>query len=410
MTSQTQRRLHSGCLSALAISLCVGEGLIFVGMAAVASCLWWRRHQVRAPILLQGLLRPWLGAMGAYLACGLWANLQSPYGVLRAAEWGRQAPLLLCILVPLSATCLPRRSMHQAAWCFAMALGGAAVLGIGQYIWDVRPLEFLSRAEFGMASQSLVPGGPRSVAGGFYFHRLKLAHVLVIGVLGALTYALRGARPQVGLLGLLVGCAALVLTFARGAWLALAVGAALMALRRPSRRHLTGLVAAAAALVLLVLLAPAFRGRLLSAFDADSSGTRALIWDQAAQIITDHPQGVGLGNYPSVVRAYYDALPPHDAPRTYAHSLFLSAWAEAGAPGLLAFVAAHAAVLGGLWRRARPQSVAGDVAWWSLGCMAAYLCLGLTHDVLYHPVVAGALWAALAWAMAMLAPAHLLEP
>ena len=410
MTLTGLRRLHSASLSALAVSLCLGEGLTFLAMLGVAVCLWLRRRLVRPQILTHGLLRAWLLGMATFLACGLWACLQSPYGVMRAAEWGRHTPLLLGILVPLSASCLSQQSLRQAAWCFAIALGCAAAFGIGQYVGDVRPLEYLSRAEYGMAAQSLVPGGPRSVAGGFYFHRLKLAHVLMVGVLSALTYTLRGARPRLGAAALVLGCAALVLTFARGAWLATAVGAAPIILRRPTRRHLAAAVAAALGLVLMVLMAPAFRQRLLSAFSSESSHARALIWTQAVHIMTDTPQGVGLGNYPSVVRAYYDALPPHDAPITFAHSLFVSAWAEAGAPGLLAYVAAHAALLCGLWRRARHVQQDADVALWAFGCLVAYLCLGLTHDVLYHPAVASAILAALAWGLAMLAPAHLLEP
>ena len=93
------------------------------------------------------------------------------------------------------------------------------------------------------------------------------------------------------------------------------------------------------AIVVLYSMFPTTITRLKSLQDPSASFDRAIIWSTALNVINDHPMGIGLGNYPKLIRAYYKKMgAPESLVKTYAHKMLLSAWAETGAAGVMLFV------------------------------------------------------------------------
>jgi O-antigen ligase len=291
----------------------------------------------------------------------------------------------------------------------------AALFGLACYGLDVQPGESVLRTCSSVGGQGRVPGSLRSAAGGFYFHRLKMAHVLLLGlsVLWArqLVLPLRFWR-RCGELGLLaVACACLALTFARGAALGAAAAAAVGVYLAPRRARFAVLAAVVLACCAAAQV-PGVRARLMSGGQGQAASIRGLIWSQAVQIMADHPWGVGLGNYTAVVGRYYDQVDPSFATRTYPHNVLLSAWAETGPLGLMGWamlwLAFARACIGacrpGSASRAPPEIRAAAAA--GLCMCAAFWTVGLTHDVLYHNVVAQAYVATMAWVYVSLTPKY----
>jgi O-antigen ligase len=165
--------------------------------------------------------------------------------------------------------------------------------------------------------------------------------------------------------------------------------AAVVCLPLASRRwRLAGAVGLALALG-GALVVPSVRARLGSIGGDETSSVRSLIWSQGVRVIADHPLGVGLGNYSVVVGRYYDVVDPAFNIRTYPHNLWLAAWAEAGPFGLFGYVTVFAALIAGCVAVLRRRA-AGDPALAAAGLFGtvAMVVIGMTHDVLYHGVVA----------------------
>ncbi len=223
------------------------------------------------------------------------------------------------------------------------------------------------------------------------------------------------ARLRLRLAAMAAGaCLMLVLafTFARAAYLgAMAASCAvwLACLWRPCARRkrllmvfAVGAVGAAA----MALGSPEVRARVLSSPSQDAASVRCVIWQQAQNIISEHPWGIGLGNYPIVVARYYAVDDPlNPSPRTYPHNMVWMAWAEGGPLGALGFVLFWARLMRCGWRHTieatcRRRRAAGAAL---LFVSCALFVVGLTHDVLFHTVVALAFFTALGIASAELA-------
>jgi O-antigen ligase len=234
--------------------------------------------------------------------------------------------------------------------------------------------------------QELAPGSEdRFVAGGFFFHRLKFAHALVIGLLAALFTLDRFKWPVVALL-----LCALWLSFARAAFVAfvLAAGVTLVIERRVKLKK------SALLLLIPVVIAasmPQVLARLGSLTSRASYGDRAFIWERAFEIVKDHPVfGVGFGNYSRVCSAYYDRVDPTFVMRSQAHNQFLTFWAETGPLGALLFAALL--VLCFFFARHQPDPALRAFA---TAAVIATSILSLVHDPLAHGVTGVLLCAAL---------------
>jgi O-antigen ligase len=383
---------HGRLLVVGAACVPVGEGLAIGALVALMLMLVVRRRELPWGALRRGPAMPTMVAFGVWLAAGAVAIVVGGEGWLKPGELGRWLPLLAIPAVGLTAPMVPARYLRHAVVAFVALLAVSCLFGLVQYGFNVRPGESLSRRASGVASQARVPGHwDRTVAGGFYFHRLKMAHVLLIGlavIVGRQLYAAMSRRQRlVELAVLALFLTTFFLTFARGAILALAAGVALLLVfagRRLVLATLPVLVVGAA----LAFAVPSIRHRIESIGSQDASSVRALIWSQAVRIVADHPLGVGIGNYTPVVDRYYETSSPAFGVRTYPHSLWLAAWAETGPVGLAGYLAAWLLFVGACARVLVRRGPAAPAAAAGLFGVGATLVVGLTHDVLFHNSVA----------------------
>jgi O-antigen ligase len=222
-------------------------------------------------------------------------------------------------------------------------------------------------------------------ARGFYSIYMTLAGVLSMIALASLPVllVLPRASARWGFLGWLASGAGLVTTYVRGAWIGFLAGIAVLLGLTPRRRWLV--VAGAAAVTMLVLLAPGLRQRAESILDPSDPTARErwAMWASAVQMARDYPlTGVGPGG---VRREYprYAAPEYREKPRGHFHNTPLQVLVERGALGLAAWLAifivffwrAH-----GVLRALGPEAareralVAGSVA-----AVAGFLVGGLTE-------------------------------
>jgi len=224
-----------------------------------------------------------------------------------------------------------------------VATGGlVAAYGIVQHVTGID----VYRAALGRKI-AVLPRGPGHsgyAVVGFFGNYLTFAHTMIfpLGFAGAL--ALRGDR--LGLVAAPVIAAVLILSTARGAWLAaLGMAAALVLVGRP-RRALPALAAAAAAVALAFVLRPDLRAHAAGMFLPSGENVgRVGIYRTNLEIVHDHPVlGLGFGRYKRAAKPYYDRHPEADR-RSHAHSNYLHVAAEAGLVGLAAFALLWAHVL-----------------------------------------------------------------
>lgn len=143
------------------------------------------------------------------------------------------------------------------------------------------------------------------------------------------------------------------LTFSRGAYVGLSLGALTAFFLVPSSGSGTGRKAVVLAVVFsLFSLAFAFdtpvRERFLSIFSSEDGSNKGRIemFSEAADLITDRPFGYGPGNYPFAVKPTAEYREP-----IYAHNLFLDIATEGGVVAAFAFLGAFVASFVSLIRR-----------------------------------------------------------
>jgi len=204
-----------------------------------------------------------------------------------------------------------------------------------------------------------------------------------------------------------LGGAVLLAAFSRGAWLAMAVGAAVLLclalLRRDTSQLQAWLGLCLAAAIAFALLGAHYSrylgirlgmaGSSVSVTEAQSLAERDALASKALEVYAGRPLlGVGAGALPGAMR---DAFPQADVEYQYAHVVILDAFAETGLVG----GAAYAVLLAGPWillwrgrRRLTPELIAASAAlaavtvagafdyytWaWIPGRIWAWLVLGL---------------------------------
>lgn len=402
------QRAHGPLMVVAGAALAVGEGVSFIALGTLSLALVANREKVRWRALVEGHAGRVIAGFGLWLCAGLLALALGGEGWQEPTELGRVGPFLAIAVVVLCGTCVERKWLRLAATAFVCSLGVACLFALAQYFLDVRPGESISRVASTIATQGRVPGHfERSVAGGFYFHRLKMAHALLVGIGGlAVRQALTELPWRRRALEVCLLClfgVTLLLTFARTA-LAASLVAALVSVLIASRRARV----AGAAVVLMGALAlvavPGLRAKAAGLTQHPSLASRTLIWSQGVRVIADHPFGVGLGNYSRVVSRYYDTLEPSFIIRTYPHSLVLHAWAETGPFGLAGFVAAFAALAlaSVLYQKRARTGPLRAVGCFGVFVVVAFWLVGFTHDVLYHNAVALVFCSTVGWLLATL--------
>jgi hypothetical protein len=300
----------------------------------------------------------------------------------------------------------PERARREALLVLGVWAAAAMVpslLAWAQHYTGLDPLFALGLRKTAVVAEAPHYPGRFSAIGFFRWYQ-RLAHNLTPPVCLAAGLAVFGgvpARPRRFLaVASVVATAAIVLSFARSAWLGLFAAAVLLALLAGRRIALYALPAVAALSLLLVLLNPGIRGRVANLLDP---GGRKGPWIVCEAVVRDHPlTGVGFGNLPQRSIPYYEQLAPWMPLRAWCHNSFFSAWAEGGpllALGVLVFWAGLAWAFA---RKYRGGDRLGRAA--AAGALAAVLAMfvnSLAHDLFYASESMYGLGFALGVAMAL---------
>lgn len=196
----------------------------------------------------------------------------------------------------------------------------------------------------------------------------------------------------------------IILTYSRGAWLALGVMGPLLLLsgRRPGRRSL---MFGALAIGILAFLAqesllPRFRSILGMFNPADSSvALRWALWESTLAMIDEHPWlGLGWGSYRFVYPEYDFFVQNPEVIIYHGHNTLLSIAAEVGLPGMLLFAVAWVLATFKAMRLGWRQAPVGDKGLYFglFLTMSALAAFSLTDHVLFNIQVAAVFWALLA--------------
>lgn len=369
----------------------------------IAACglLWLVWALGAAPATLQPIHRWILIILGVTLVATGW----SPVPI--AAAKG-----LLKLLSYLGVYALMRQLLASAPLWWDRIVAALLAGGLLTSMTGLRQL-------YGDGSELARWADPNSVADGTVriYSTLDNPNLLAGYLLALLPLALaallrwqRPARRLFALAALVLGIAALVLTYSRGAWMGLvaAAGVSLLLLagrltrRWPPlwRRLLPGLllVGGIALLAVLVIQVEPLRVRVLSllAGRGDSSNNfRINVWLAALDMVQARPWiGIGPGNdafnliYPLYQQPKFNALS--------AYSIPLELAVEAGLPGLLAGIGL---VLSCLRTALAQWRAAGDAALPALAAIAIVAALGvqgLTDTIFFRPEVQLIGWFAVA--------------
>jgi O-antigen ligase len=396
----TPARMATALLAAWALAFWLAEGLLqgVADLALVASVL----------LVLRGASLPREAQLPAAAALGLatWQALSPLVAWALGAPGLPPAALWLHCLdtAALAAAALLGAQVVRWTWPAALFLGGGLLsLGLSAVQHLVRwslPIPVVLRVPVDRVHETF-GGEERYAAGGFFFHRLRLAHASIAALGPAVAIALRPAAARTRTLAAAlafacVGC--IVLAYARAALLTAVL---LVLLGAVVVTRSTRVRAAVGAVVLVVgmaaLVSPGWHVRLGQASENFVGGERALARAAGWDLIHHHPWlGVGFGNYRSAALARQDVTGITDMLSRDAHSIALTVWAETGLPGLLLWVLLHAALLRALLRRA---SVGNTVALGAALSWVGYQTLGIAHYLPFHPSVALAF--ALVWGVGL---------
>ena len=303
------------------------------------------------------------------------------------------------------------RALLRLVFLWVAASAATAALAFIQH-WS--GFDLTAALGFRHVLQIPAPGFPGRFAGtGTFNSRLTFAHVTLLpaAVLAGLwaAGAIRRRMVFFATAVLLCDCLGLWSSFARGAWLALAVTLSSLVLlagtARALRRGLPAAASLAALAALMLVVSPTARVRAASSLSLESNRDRLFLWARGAEIAADNPVvGVGFGSYAHALGPYYDRREPSFTMRTWAHDMPLSIWAEAGPFGLFAYLWLFCAVIGLTFAGLRSSSPVrrGLCAGAGLGA-CAFFVVSLFHDALYDGEVAYNLFfalglAAVAWA------------
>jgi O-antigen ligase len=192
----------------------------------------------------------------------------------------------------------------------------------------------------------------------------------------ALGFALFATRPRerwiAGAVLALVGIALLV-SFSRASYLAVAVLAAVLVLRTRRPRWRLRAVGALAVVGLIVIELPFVRDRFLTL--ATSVTNRESIYRQTLQMLSHMPiTGAGIDGFATRVAPY---RPQGGIIHIYPHDIWLTTWSELGLLGVIAFAVIFFSLL---WRAMSAVSTARDIyrplLWGAAGALILFLVHG----------------------------------
>lgn len=240
-----------------------------------------------------------------------------------------------------------------------------------------------------------VESGALTRATGIYSHPNNLALFLERTFLLVMPMLLFRTREPLLWLAIVVQGAGIMLTFSRGALLAVMVGIGVMLLILGMRRWLTGGVALGIGSG--VVLATIDRERLFDMGGSGSEPTRFAIWRSSLRMLLDHPVfGVGPDQFLyQYGRRYVEPSAWPERYTSHPHNLVLDVWLRLGAAGVGVF----AALAGGVWRfarRTRTTIRTDPIACGALAALAGGAAHGLLDNGFFLPDLAAVTWIAIA--------------
>lgn len=215
---------------------------------------------------------------------------------------------------------------HRAPLVLGLALVLAGVLIALVGLWQYANDERIITAEAELRRIRGFYGSPNNLG-------LFLGRAIPISFALSLWWR-RGRIPLLSATGLMI--VALILTFSIGAWIAVAMSLALVAVLRGRRAALyAGLVGVGA--ILVVAGAAVSVPRIGSHFDLQSgtSSIRLDVWTSGARMVLDHPiRGIGLDNFLYYYQHGY-RLPSawQDPNLSHPHNVLLDFWLSLGIVG-----------------------------------------------------------------------------
>ncbi len=356
-----------------------------VGLAALAVAAAIGRWGIVSRTPLDGALALLFGVLAvSTLASG---------DPLRAGGWAR---LWVVISYPAFFWWMRDRA-HAVRLARLLVLVSACVAayGIVQHVTGID----VYRAALGRET-AVLPRGPGHsgyAVVGFFSSYLTFAHVMIFPLAFGGALALRGDR--LGLVAAPLVAGVLILSTARGAWLAALAVAMALVLAGRSRSRLPALGVVVVAVALAFAFRPDLRDHAARMFLPGGENTgRVGIYRANFEIIHDHPVlGLGFGRYKRAATPYYDRHPEADR-RSHAHSNYLQIAAEAGLVGLAAFAFLWAQALRLGWTALASASDVG-VASTATGAWAAlvgFLVGGITQYTFGDNEVALTMWVTVA--------------
>lgn len=180
-------------------------------------------------------------------------------------------------------------------------------------------------------------------------------------------------------LGAVLAVVALVLTQSRTGWIAAVAAFAvwgLLRFRRPVRSFILPAMAAVVAIVVVALMVPSLRGRVLSLaqpWKAPSFQFRMEAFKAGLRVWEEHPlTGIGAGNYAKKFEEIKGSLKPWvvGAMRSHAHNFYLQTGIETGVIGLVVWMAALVWLAALFWRGRRVNQAAAVLG---MGVLALFV-------------------------------------
>ena len=348
-----------------------------VGLLLLCAVPIWLLLQHRSGALRFRLTRTGL-VVGLFGIAALIGVVVSESVVTSAVEWTRIASAI---------------AMFFAVEQLAIARGGFTWRAIAAVFLAVPVPVVMAVYQISTGTGLLEAAGFQRVTGSFV-HSNPLAAFLTIVIIAAIASAilLSGRRRALALVVITAAAPVLLLTYTRGAWLALLVGVVVVALVLRKIWLIGALVAAALALTVLV---PGIGDRFSTSTDVvahseetvgqDSFAWRIEYWEQALELSQESPfVGVGL-------RQVAETLPE----AKQVHNDFLRAYVELGVLGLIAFTLLCLQFIAvgfrgaAAWRHhggavPRVQFVAASAF---AGIAAGYVVMSLTANLMSQAVV-----------------------
>jgi putative inorganic carbon (HCO3(-)) transporter len=364
--------------AALPFSVTLIQGGILLFIAAGL----WRRHKAGTFHNLPKDLRhttlfaPWL----AYLGAGV---LAAAFGIMPAHSFAAlNSDLLTAVSFLGLCLFLEPEQREPALNIYLAAITAAAIYGIAQALGGVaHGLDIRAHATS---------------------HPVRFGEIMVIGLALAIS---RVSSPEnltprikkVLYAATLLIVSAIVLSQTRGAYIGTAlVFAAMLAIKRPPKRVIIPLIAAAAVLGLgLSMLNPTIRYKLGSIFKGANSavtqtqapdqsiGTRLILWKTGFKMIKDRPV---LGGGPGSVKKLFPIYCPPPYPENNVwgslHNLYIHQTAERGLVGLAALLTLFGAMFLAALRSFRSAPSAFTI--WALTIILPWFSMNMTEITFEH--------------------------